>query len=128
MPPENHMKFAKYTFYAAGIYGLIVLLPQFFLLDKTGQDYPPAITHPEYFYGFVAVAVAFQLVFLIIGSNPVRYRLLMLAALFEKFPFALIVFALYAAGRANEMIFAGAALDFILGILFFISYLKTPKE
>jgi hypothetical protein len=122
------MKFAKYTFYAAGIYGLIVLLPQFFLLEKTGRDHPPAITHPEYFYGFIAVAVAFQIVFLIIGSNPVRYRMLMLAALLEKFPFALIVFALYAIGRANEMIFAGAALDFILGILFLISYLKTPKE
>lgn len=128
MPPENIMKFAKYTFYAAGIYGLIVLLPQFFLLEKTGRDYPPAITHPEYFYGFVAVAVAFQLVFLIIGSNPSKYRTLMLAALVEKFPFALIVFALYAAGRANEMILAGAGVDFILGILFLIAYLKTPQE
>lgn len=88
------MKFAKYTFYAAGIYGLIVLLPQFFLLEKIGQDYPPAITHPEYFYGFVSVAVAFQIVFLIIGSNPVRYRAMMLAALVEKFPFAVIVLSL----------------------------------
>jgi hypothetical protein len=122
------MKFAKYTFYAAGIYGLLVLLPQFFLLEKTGQDYPPAITHPEYFYGFVSVAVAFQIVFLIIGNNPVRHRPLMLAALVEKFPFALIVFWLYAAGRANAMILGGATLDFILGILFLISYLKTPKE
>lgn len=122
------MKFAKYTFYTAGIYGLLVLLPQFFLLDKTGRDYPPAITHPEYFYGFVAVAVAFQIIFLIIGSDPVRYRTMMLAALVEKFPFAGIVFWLYAAGRANEMILGGAAVDLILGILFLISYLKTPKE
>lgn len=122
------MKFAKYTFYTAGIYGLLVLLPQFFLLEKTGRDYPPAITHAEYFYGFVAVAVAFQIVFLIIGSDPVRYRTMMLAALVEKFPFAGIVFWLYAAGRANEMILGGAAVDLILGILFLISYLKTPKE
>lgn len=122
------MKFAKYTFYAAGIYGLIVLLPQFFLLEKIGQDYPPAITHPEYFYGFVSVAVAFQIVFLIIGSNPVRYRAMMLAALVEKFPFAVIVFWLYAAGRANVMILGGAAVDFILGILFAIAFLKTPKD
>jgi hypothetical protein len=122
------MKFAKYTFYAAGIYGLIALLPQYFLLEKTGQDYPPAITHPEYYYGFVSVAVAFQIVFLIIGGNPAKYRALMLAALVEKFPFAIITFALYATGRANEMIFAGAIIDFILGILFLISYLKTPKS
>ena len=122
------MKFAKYTFYAAGIYGLFVLLPQFFLLEKTGRDFPPVVTHPEYYYGFVAVAVAFQIVFLIIGSNPVRYRTLMLAALVEKFPFVIIVYALYAAGRANVMILGGATLDLILGILFIVSYLKTPKE
>ena len=122
------MKVAKYTFYAAGIYGLLVLLPQFFLLEKTGQDYPPVVTHPEYYYGFVSVAVAFQIVFLIIGSNPARYRTLMLVALVEKFPFAIIVYALYAAGRANVMILGGATLDLILGILFLISYLKTPNE
>ncbi len=122
------MKFARYTFYTAGIYGLLVLLPQFFLLEKTGRDYPPAITHPEYFYGFVAVAVAFQIVFLIIGSDPVRYRTMMLAALVEKFPFAGIVFWHYAAGRANEMILGGAAVDLILGILFLIEYFIPPKE
>ena len=122
------MKFAKYTFYAAGIYGLLVLLPQFFLLEKTGRDYPPAITHPEYFYGFVCVTVAFQIVFLIIGSNPVRYRPLMLAALVEKFPFVIAVAALYFYGSVPLPIIGGATIDFILGILFFISYLKTPKE
>ena len=122
------MKFAKYTFYAAGIYGLLVLLPQFFLLEKTGRDYPPAITHPEYFYGFVCVTVAFQIVFLIIGSNPVRYRPLMLAALVEKFPFVIAVAALYFSSTVPLPIIGGATIDFILGILFFISYLKTPKE
>jgi hypothetical protein len=107
---------------------LIVLLPQYFLLEKTGQDYPPAVTHPEYYYGFVSVAIAFQIVFLIIGSNPVRHRALMLPALVEKFPFVGIVYWLYAAGRANEMIFAGATVDLVLGILFLIAYLKTPRE
>ena len=29
------MKFAKYTINAAGIYGLIVVLPQYFLKEKT---------------------------------------------------------------------------------------------
>jgi hypothetical protein len=123
------MKFAKYTFYAAGIYGLLVLLPQFLLLEKTGQDYPPAITHAEYFYGFVSVAVAFQVVFLIIGSNPSRYRPLMLvSALLEKFPFAVIVALLYVFRSVPLPIVGGAVMDVILGILFLIAYLKTPKE
>jgi len=123
------MKFSKYTFYAAGIYGLLVLLPQFFLEAKTSADYPPAITHAEFFYGFICVAVAFQVVFLIIGSDPVRYRPLMLvSALLEKFPFAVVVAALYAFRSVPLPIVGGAVLDVILGILFLISYLKTPKE
>jgi hypothetical protein len=54
------MKFAKYVFNIAGVYGLIVLTPQYFVERQIGVDYPPAITHPEYFYGFVGVAVSWQ--------------------------------------------------------------------
>ena len=123
------MKFSKYTFYAAGIYGLLVLLPQFFLEAKTSADYPPAITHAEFFYGFICVAVAFQVVFLIIGSDPVRYRPLMLvSALLEKFPFAVVVAALYAFRSVPLPIVGGAVMDVILGVLFLIAYFKTPKE
>lgn len=123
------MKFAKYTFYAAGIYGLLVLLPQFFLEAQTSADYPPAITHPEFFYGFICVAVAFQVVFLIIGSDPVRYRPLMpVAALLEKFPFAVVVLLLYLFRSVPLPIIGGAVMDVILGILFLTAYFKTPKE
>jgi hypothetical protein len=122
------MKFAKYTFYAAGIYGLIALLPQYFLEEKNNRDFPPAITHPEFFYGFIGVAVAFQIVFLIIASNPVRYRAMMIAAMLEKFPFVIAVYWLYAAGRVHSLMVGLATIDLILGILFLISFLKTPKE
>ena len=123
------MKFAKYTFYAAGIYGLIALLPQYFLEEKNSRDFPPAITHPEYYYGFIGVAVAFQVVFLFIANNPVRYRpLMLLSALLEKFPFVIAVYWLYAVGRVHSLMVGLATIDLILGILFIISFLKTPKE
>lgn len=123
------MKFAKYTFYAAGIYGLIALLPQYFLEEKINRDFPPAITHPEYFYGFVGVALAFQVVFLLIAGNPVRYRpLMLLSALLEKFPFVIAVYWLYAAGRVHSLMVGAATIDLILGILFIISYLKTKEK
>ena len=123
------MKFAKYVFYIAGIYGLIATLPQYFLEAKTSADYPPAITHPEYYYGFFGVTMAFQVVFLLIGSNPARYRPLMpVAALLEKFPFVIAIYALYAAGRVYPIMVGLATIDLILGILFLIAYLKTPKE
>lgn len=60
------MKFARIVFLVAGIYGLIVLLPLYFLEAQTGRDYPPPITHPEYYYGFVGVGVAWLLAFLVI--------------------------------------------------------------
>src|SRR5687768_7041494 len=61
------MTFARRVFLGAAIYGLIVLLPQYFLEEKTGRDFPPPITHVEYYYGFIGVAVAWQIVFLIIS-------------------------------------------------------------
>ena len=123
------MKFAKYTFYVAGIYGLIALLPQYFLEAKNGRDYPPAITHPEYYYGFLGVTIAFQVVFLFIANNPVRYRpLMLLSALLEKFPFTIAVYALYALGRVHSLMVVFATIDLILGLLFIVSFLKTKKD
>ena len=62
------MKFSRWLFRIAGIYGLIVLVPQYFLESKIGEQTPPAITHPEYFYGFVGVGIAWQIAFLIIAQ------------------------------------------------------------
>lgn len=52
------MTFARRVFLIAGSYGLVVLLPQYFLESRTGRELPPPITHPEYYYGFLGVAVA----------------------------------------------------------------------
>jgi hypothetical protein len=42
-----NMKFAKRVFLAAGICGVLVLLPQYFFgAENQGGDYPPPITHP----------------------------------------------------------------------------------
>src|SRR5262245_26733618 len=71
---EVEMKFAKVVFLVAGIYGLLVLVPQFFLEARIGRDTPPPITHPEFFYGFICVAVAWQVLFLVLSKDPVRYR------------------------------------------------------
>lgn len=122
------MRFAKYTFYAAGIYGLIALLPQYFLEAKNGADFPPAITHPEFYYGFVGVGLAFQIAFLIIGGNPAKYRAMMIPSMLEKFSFAAAVYALFAFGRVNSAMVGAATIDLILGILFVVSYLKTKAE
>jgi len=126
---EKEMKFAKYTFYVAGIYGLIAVLPQYFLEAKNNLDFPPAITHPEYYYGFIGVTLAFQVVFLFIANDPARYRPLMpVAALLEKFPFVIAIYALYALGRVHSLMVGAATIDLILGILFIVAFLKTKEK
>ena len=121
------MKFARYTFLISGIYGLLVVLPQFFLESRIGQEQPPAITHPEFFYGFVCVTVAFQFVFLVIASDPARYRPLMLVSLVEKFPFVIAVAILYLQSRVGWQMVAAAFIDGFWGVMFLISYLKTSS-
>lgn len=122
------MRFAKYVFYAAGIYGLVVLAPQYFLEEKTGRDYPPAITHPEYYYGFIGVALAFQIVFLIIARDPSRYRALMIPSIIEKFGFAIAATALYLQDRIAPMMLYAGLIDLALGILFVLSFVITRNE
>lgn len=41
------MKFAKYTFYIAGIYGIIASLPQYFLEEKTVAIFRPQSRIPN---------------------------------------------------------------------------------
>ncbi|MBK9163162.1 MAG: hypothetical protein IPM21_04500 [Acidobacteria bacterium] len=122
------MRFARYTFAIAGIYGIIALVPQYFLEKQIGIDSPPAITHPEYFYGFIGVALAFQVVFLIIARDPVRFRPIMPAAALEKIAFVIPTFYLYFNGRAPLQITAGAAIDLLLAVLFTIAFIRTQRQ
>ena len=119
------MKFARYSFAAAGTIGILVLVPMYFLLKKTGVDNPPPVTHPEFYYGFVGVALAFQLVFLTIATDPIKYRPLMLASIIEKLAFVLPMTYLLATGQVSGSMVGGAALDLLWAILFVVSYFKT---
>ena len=119
------MKFAKWTFLVAGIYGLLVLVPQYLLETRTGIDFPPPITHPEYYYGFIGVAVAWQIAFLIISRDPKRFRPLMLAAVVEKYTYVIAVLILFGQGRVAVAVLVTALIDFVLGTLFIVAYRKT---
>ncbi len=122
---EAGARFARRVFLIAAIYGVIVLLPQYFLETSIGRDRPPPITHPEYFYGFIGVALTWQLVFLIISRDVRRYRLLMLPAVLEKLSFGLTAIVLYAGGRTDLSILGAGAIDLVLGVLFMVAFLVT---
>ena len=123
----NPTAFGSRVFRAAGIYGLIVMLPQYFMEERVGIDTPPAITHPEFFYGFVGVVIAFQFVFLIIARDPVKYRLLMLPSIVEKWSFTIALAVLAIHGRVGGVLLAFGGIDAILGLLFLISYLRLKQ-
>ena len=113
-------------FRLAAIYGVIVLLPLLFVETCYGLDNPPAVTHPEFYYGFTTSALAWQVVFWIIGSDPVRFRPLMPAAAIEKFVWGLVAFGLPLAGRPVPVsIQVFAVIDTLLGIAFLYAWSKT---
>jgi uncharacterized membrane protein YfcA len=123
------VRFAKIVFLIAGIWGLLILPPMYFSFDKFGRDNPPPLNHPEFFYGFAGIAIAWQFVFLLISRDPARYRPIIPAALIEKFSFAIAVLVLYLQGRlSGNQIALGATADSILGVLFVAAYLKTTPR
>lgn len=122
------MRFAKIVFTVAGVYGLLILVPQFFLEGKYGRDLPPPVNHPENYYGFICVAVVWQVAFLILARDPVRYRPMMIAGVLEKWSFVVAIVALYLAGRVAPLLLLPAGIDLLLGALFLTAYLKTPRR
>ena len=125
---DSQTRFARRAFTIAAIYGVLVLIPQYFMEERLGRDFPPPITHPEHFYGFIGAALAFQVLFFIIAKDPVRYRAAMIPAILEKLTFVVACIVLYSQGRLAPMILVPAGLDLILAILFAISYRITPKQ
>lgn len=123
---DTASRFARRVFLGAGIYGLIVLLPQYLIETGLIPDLPEPIQRPEHFYGFIGVAVAWQVVFLVIARDVRRYRLLMLPAILEKLSFGVPVAFLYAAGRVGGDVLVFGTIDLALGALFVAAYRRTP--
>ena len=122
------MQFAKTIFLIAGIWGLAIVTPLFFLFDYIGRIYPPSVTHPDIYYGFLTVTLAWQVAFLIIARDPVRFRPLMLAAMIEKFAYVIALAVLYSQGRIQIAQASAAIPDFVLGALFVASFVRSRQE
>ena len=121
------MKFARVTFLVAGIYGLLVLTPLYFLEGQIGRQTPPPITHVEFFYGFAGVALAWQVVFLVIARDPARYRPMMLPSILEKISYGMALLILHQQQRIATSSFAIGMVDWIWAALFVISFARTQS-
>ena len=119
------MRFAKLTFNFAGAWGVIVLVPLYFALETIGRRTPPPVTHAEFYYAFLGLALVWQFAFFVIARDPIRFRPMMLPAIAEKFVHVGTMTALYLAGRMNAGQLAANLPDAVLGTLFVIAFVKT---
>ena len=122
------MRFAKVVFIVAGVWGIVVLTPLYFLIDISGRQYAAPTTYPQFVYGFLSVAMAWQIAFLMIGTSPVRFRPLMIASMVEKFGHVVTVAVLYGQARISTLDAIAAGPDLLLGVLFIAAFAKTSTS
>ena len=121
------MKFAKVVFWIAAIYGLVAITPLYFIFDKIGQQDPPPITHPGFYYGFAGVTLAWQIAFIFIARDPVRLRPMMVPSILEKLGFSIAIIVLYLQHRVHPADLGLAGIDLLLAVLFMVAFAKTKE-
>ena len=100
------------------ISGLMILLIGLFAersLDPSGAQ----LVHPEFYYGFSGSALTWQLLLVMIASDPARFRVLMAITFLEKAAFLSSNLLLLARGRMS----VGG--PFLGGL---IAWLRTPSS
>jgi hypothetical protein len=122
------MKFARVVFIAGGVWGIAALAPFYWLVDISGRHYTAPMDYPQFFWGFFSVALTWQFAFLLIGSNPVRFRPLMLPAIVEKFGFIVTLALLLGRGRISAADAVAAIPDTVVGLLFIAAFAATSSE
>jgi hypothetical protein len=122
------MRFARIVFLVAGIYGLLVIMPMYFMEGKIGREMPPPITHPEYFYGFLGGTLAWQFLFLALASDPLRYRAMILPSILEKASYGIALIALFAQQRLPIAVLTLGSVDWIFAALFVAAYVAARSD
>lgn len=111
------MTFARRVFLTAGLYGVLIIAPQFFLKTENPQ--------PELYYGFLGAVLSWNLAYLVIASDPRRYRPLMLVGSLGKTIFAAAATILWIQGRSPAFLLAFAGIDLAIVALYLESWRRT---
>lgn len=113
------MRFARWSFWCAGIYGLIVLLPLY--------AQAPLGSASLWMFGFAGAAVATQLAYLLIGSDPPRYRMVIPVGIVAKLSFFVPVALLYVRGEVPGVMMGFALTDLALALLFAVNFVRLGR-
>jgi hypothetical protein len=115
------VSFAKWVFRIAGLYGIVVVAPMLFL----ERQIAPGITHPVFFYAWVGMTLVFQILFLVLSTDPIRYRPMMLVSVLEKATAVISIPWLYVLGRIGNQWLGAAVVDLVFFVLFLSAYRET---
>jgi hypothetical protein len=116
------MKFARWVFLIAGVFGLLVTVPLAFA-EKVFE-----VKQPEFYYGFVFLDICWQVLYLLLSSNPTRYRLMMIPTFLAKASGTVALTWLFLQGRISGQWTAVAIVDGIFAILFLIAFWLSGRE
>jgi hypothetical protein len=108
-------------FRGAAIYGALALIAGLLAQAATGRPTLDGLA-------FAFTALAFQIVFWIVGGDPVRHRPVMLAGVAEKLAFGVPALAFAASGRAEAAVAIFALIDLVLGLGFTLAWRATPAS
>ena len=111
------MKLAKWIFLIAGIFGLLSTLPLAFTEKIMG------VKQPEFYYGFVYLNICWQVLYLFISKDPVRFQLMMIPAILAKGSGTITLTWLYLQGRLSSQWLAIAVVDGMFAVLFLVAFL-----
>ena len=122
------MRFARWVFGIAGVYGVLAIAPLYFLEQTISHQDPPPITHPMFFYGFVGATLAWQLLFFAIAYQPMRLRPVIPFAVLEKLSFGIGAMLLYRRGRLDHSDLYFGGIDLALAVLFMLVWRRLAQE
>ena len=111
------MTFARRVFLTAGLYGVLIIAPQFFV--------PTTNPQPELYYGFLGAVLAWNIAYLVMATDPARYRPLMLVGSLGKVLFSAFLAMLWFQGRVPAFLLAFAAIDLGIVALYIESWRRT---
>jgi uncharacterized membrane protein len=116
------MKLARWIFLIAGLFGLLSTIPLAFAEKVMG------VKQPEFYYGFVFLDICWQILYLFLSSDPVRYRPMMIPAFLAKASGTVALTLLYLLGRVSSQWITIGAIDGVFAILFLVAFLATRGE
>lgn len=122
------MKLAKWTFRIAGAFGLLVMIPIAFAEKAIEQIMPPAVNHPEFFYGFVFLNICWQVLYLFLSTDPIRFRPMMVPSFLAKASGVIALTWLYLQGRISSQWTATIVMDGIFAILFLVAFWAVDQR